>query len=289
MATISETTGDEREDRIAELKRKMQESAKKAKAKQEAEAETESTTAVAEADPEAVETSTETSTETTTEETAVASPAAESTTTAAPSETTTPVAESNAAAVAAPATAPSAPTPTAEPATETTAEVDEEEKRAQAQMTRREFLTYAWGAAAGLLAVEAGLASYFFMYPRFRAGEFGGKFFLSEGDVPASDAPPAAEVAGKFWLVNTDEGTRALYMVCTHLGCLYKWESSNNRFECPCHGSKFSKAGHYIEGPAPRSLDTFEVSEENNQLVVDTGKKTVGGPAMESPARAITA
>ena len=48
-------------------------------------------------------------------------------------------------------------------------------------------------------------------------------------------------------------------MVCTHLGCLYKWEPSNSRFECPCHGSKFSREGHYIEGPAPRSLDQFVI------------------------------
>lgn len=298
MATISETTGDEREDRIAELKRKMQESAKKAKAKQEAEAE--SATAVAEAEPEAVETGSEaTAEETVAAETAADSPVAEPTATTAdeatadPSEaaaTPAPVAESNGTAAAAPAATATVPSaPATEAATATATAEDEAERKAQAQMTRREFLTYAWGAAAGLLAAEAGLASYFFMYPRFRAGEFGGKFFLSESDVPAIDAPPAGEVAGKFWLVNTDEGTRALYMVCTHLGCLYKWESSNNRFECPCHGSKFSKAGYYIEGPAPRSLDTFEVIEENSQVIVDTGKKTVGGPATESPARAVTA
>ena len=65
-------------------------------------------------------------------------------------------------------------------------------------------------------------------------------------------------------------------MVCTHLGCLYKWAQSNNRFECPCHGSKFSREGFYIEGPAPRSLDTFLVTEENGVVIVDTGKKTLG-------------
>ena len=75
--------------------------------------------------------------------------------------------------------------------------------------------------------------------------------------------------------------------MCTHLGCLYKWAQSNNRFECPCHGSKFSREGFYIEGPAPRSLDTFLVAEEAGVVTVDTGKKTLGQPSADSPARAV--
>jgi cytochrome b6-f complex iron-sulfur subunit len=96
--------------------------------------------------------------------------------------------------------------------------------------------------------------------------------------------------AGKFWLVTTEEGEpKAIYMVCTHLGCLYKWEPSTFRFECPCHGSKFSHDGFYIEGPAPRSLDFFETSVEGDSLVVSTGDKVTGAPAAESPARLIPA
>lgn len=78
-------------------------------------------------------------------------------------------------------------------------------------------------------------------------------------------------MGGKFWLVQTDEGIKALYMVCTHLGCLYKWEASNSRFECPCHGSKFTAEGLYIEGPAPRSLDQFSVEVlEGEEIVSQT-------------------
>ncbi|MFN8468228.1 MAG: Rieske 2Fe-2S domain-containing protein [Caldilineaceae bacterium] len=165
------------------------------------------------------------------------------------------------------------------------------EQKARKAMNRREFLTYAWGAALGLLVLEVGAGMFGFMYPRFKAGEFGGKFFLGPvSSLPPTDAPPQPDTAGKFWLVNTtDEGPKALYMVCTHLGCLYKWAQSNNRFECPCHGSKFSREGFYIEGPAPRSLDTFLVAEENGVVTVDTGKKTLGQPSAESPARAVPA
>jgi cytochrome b6-f complex iron-sulfur subunit len=126
------------------------------------------------------------------------------------------------------------------------------------------------------------------LYPRFKAGEFGGKFFIGpESILPDQSAAPQPFTAGKFWLVRTQEDApKALYMVCTHLGCLYKWVESNNRFECPCHGSKFSHDGFYIEGPAPRSLDSFEISIENGEVAVDTGAKITGLPSAESPARA---
>jgi len=163
------------------------------------------------------------------------------------------------------------------------------EQKAKKEMNRREFLTYAWGATLGLLALQGGVGIFFFMYPRFKAGEFGGMFFLGpESALPPTDAAPQPDTAGKFWLVNTvDEGPKALYMVCTHLGCLYKWAQSNNRFECPCHGSKFSREGYYIEGPAGRSLDTFVVAVENGEVTVNTGKKILGAPRDESPARAV--
>ncbi len=181
-------------------------------------------------------------------------------------------------------------------------------------MNRREFLTYAWGAAMALLTLEGGYVSFAFMYPRFREGEFGGKFPLGPAaNLPAPDAPPKGITDGKFWLVNTEAGPKALYVVCTHLGCLYKWVEANNRFECPCHGSKFTREGYYIEGPAPRSLDEFviyiqkgdqilaqttegdtdiippEITDPTAEVVVDTGKRILGKPKDLSPARAIPA
>ena len=147
-----------------------------------------------------------------------------------------------------------------------------EEPAGQSGINRREFLTYSWGAALGLIAAQGGFATFEFLYPKFKEGEFGGKFILgAASSMPTIGTPPKAEVGGKFWLVQTDEGIKALYMVCTHLGCLYKWEASNSRFECPCHGSKFTAEGLYIEGPAPRSLNQFSVEVlEGEEIVSQT-------------------
>jgi cytochrome b6-f complex iron-sulfur subunit len=146
-------------------------------------------------------------------------------------------------------------------------------------VTRREFLNYAWGAALGVVLVEAGAATFFFALPRFKEGEFGGVFPVGTGaSMPPVEGPPVRNLEGQFWLSNDTDGVRALYRVCTHLGCLYEWKDQTVRFECPCHGSKFVKAGQYIEGPAPRSLDQFKMQKlVDGQVVEET---TTGGQAL---------
>lgn len=127
--------------------------------------------------------------------------------------------------------------------------------------TRREFLYYIWGASIALVTGEAVAGLVWFALPRFKAGQFGGVFTYEAKDIPEPDAAPHNIPSGRFWLSNLSaEGFVALYGVCTHLGCLPKWVDTNHRFECPCHGSKYQLDGHWIEGPAPRSLDRFKTT-----------------------------
>lgn len=171
-------------------------------------------------------------------------------------------------------------------------------------VTRREFLYYVWGASMAMALGACGGILIWFALPRFREGEFGGNFVFAGDQLPSPETTaPEDNPQGRFWLSNTDAGMAALYKVCTHLGCLYKWVDANTRFECPCHGSKFQLNGLYIEGPAPRGLDRFEVTvvlddgteitnDENGmvhlsedqrasvrQFVVHTGRKIKGPPA----------
>lgn len=127
-------------------------------------------------------------------------------------------------------------------------------------LTRRELLNYVWLGSMGVFLTQVGGAMVLFGLPRFKAGEFGGVFDVGAvTSLPATDAPPKAYNEGKFWLVNSEEGVLALYRVCTHLGCLYEWQSSTDYFRCPCHGSEFARGGKRLKSPAPRSLDAFNV------------------------------
>jgi glycine/D-amino acid oxidase-like deaminating enzyme/nitrite reductase/ring-hydroxylating ferredoxin subunit len=42
--------------------------------------------------------------------------------------------------------------------------------------------------------------------------------------------------------------------VCPHMGCLLAWNSVEQRWDCPCHGSLFDADGGLIAGPATRDL-----------------------------------
>lgn len=83
--------------------------------------------------------------------------------------------------------------------------------------------------------------------------------------------PPGRNVA----VFRDGEGVYAISTVCTHLGCIVK--TSANGFDCPCHGSGFTKDGTVRKGPAPKALPWLKVTNNGGKLTVDEDSKVKTG------------
>ncbi len=149
-------------------------------------------------------------------------------------------------------------------------------------VTRRQFLSRAWWAAAGLLSIEATGGFVASLWPRLKAGSFGTK--VNVASVEEARAMPVGTVAyfpeQRFYLSRVESGFLAMYRKCPHVGCVVPWLADDpseddlapkGRFNCPCHGGIYDRYGVVHAGPPPRPLDLFPISIEGGELIVDTG------------------
>jgi cytochrome b6-f complex iron-sulfur subunit len=106
---------------------------------------------------------------------------------------------------------------------------------------------------------------------------------VPEGGVSIVRWDPSTRAAARTYgdqhaIISEDVGLMALYTkACPHLGCAVPWCQSSQWFECPCHGSRYNRYGEWTLGPAPRGLDRFASTvDDDGQLVIDFGTLLTG-------------
>lgn len=141
----------------------------------------------------------------------------------------------------------------------------------QEPVKRRQFLGLAW--AGALLALGAGAAAALvrFIQPT-NSGGFGG--LVRAGKVQEFAPGSMSHIqTGRFYLYRLEDASfLAMWQRCTHLGCSVPWVESETQFHCPCHGSLYDKVGVVTGGPAPRPMDYFPVTIQNDEVWVNTGQ-----------------
>ena len=159
-------------------------------------------------------------------------------------------------------------------------------------VSRRTFLTW-WMAGLMTATLVAGLAPILvYIWPPPPAGQ-------KNTEVPVTPATPISQLtddqavrfdapqnAGFFeqdggganakgnvtysgYAVKHGGAVLFLAVTCSHLGCSVNFNADLKRFECPCHGSRFSIDGKVIHGPALFPLSRMKVAQQGDQLLVD--------------------
>ena len=149
------------------------------------------------------------------------------------------------------------------------------ENNPKAEPTRRSLLNILWIILGGVALAEFVAVAFAFLRPRkSKAGGANADSIITAGAVERfRPNSVTAYVRGKFYLVRLENGGfLALSRTCTHLGCTVPWVEKEMTFACPCHGSAFDITGNVLDAPAPRALNIYPITIENNIIKVDTRK-----------------
>ena len=174
-------------------------------------------------------------------------------------------------------------------------------RRPAPAVTRREFFRRSLVGSLLVFSAEFGGASLAFLWPNLKGG-FGstilaGKISDIKNTIQQTNQP-YYNGPGRFYIVpyngtgkdpttGTDyvadgvvsQGLMPLYQRCVHLGCRVPFCQQSQWFECPCHGSKYNKAGEYQLGPAPHGMDRFPITIDSaGNVMVNTGTQVIGPP-----------
>jgi cytochrome b6-f complex iron-sulfur subunit len=171
------------------------------------------------------------------------------------------------------------------------------------QISRRQFFNRSIVTTMAVSIGAFGAAAISFLYAK-SSGGFGGKvdagvsltdaqaywdankapYYVPDARTylqpyPTQDVPRAEKVPEYALVIpGMEQGIVALYQKCVHLGCRVPWCQTSQWFECPCHGSKYSRVGEKKGGPAPRGLDLFVVTISGSKMTIDTALVVTGAP-----------
>lgn len=77
----------------------------------------------------------------------------------------------------------------------------------------------------------------------------------------------------RVYIISDKRGIAVVSTVCPHLSCVVE-RHEDGTYTCPCHGSKFDKAGAVTGGPSPRGLLWYELSlAPDGRLIADSSRE----------------
>lgn len=133
--------------------------------------------------------------------------------------------------------------------------------------SRRRFL----GRCLAVLGATALGGALYPMVQYLRPWEAGKSFRRVEvalGEIPTGTAKTILYRGFPTLIINTAGSVVAVAAVCTHLGCVVKWQEKRKMLVCPCHAARFDLDGRVLGGPAPAPLEVYPVTVADGKVVL---------------------
>lgn len=141
--------------------------------------------------------------------------------------------------------------------------------------SRRTFTRNAALGASAVVLAQLGGVFGMLMWPN-KTGAFGGDIPVGPDSIPGPGEAPFRHQAGKFYVVQNEDGLQALYWKCVHLGCTVPYNAGAGDFQCPCHGSIFDTDGARTGGPATRRMDRMPITvNDDGSITVTTNPNEI--------------
>lgn len=106
-----------------------------------------------------------------------------------------------------------------------------------------------------------------------------GQDLLGSADFQTTDGTsiPPGDIAEGTGIVGSLSGRPTLIIrkngqflafdaVCSHLGCIVRWNASREAIECPCHGGVFNLQGDVTAGPPPAALVQVSLRVQDEKI-----------------------
>lgn len=149
-------------------------------------------------------------------------------------------------------------------------------------LSRRKLLNFLTGAVVATAASSAVYPTAKFFTPPKESGEGGsiiakdklGHIILARqilAEPPGTRALIAGLAGEPTYLTVTANNTLepvGIVNNCTHLGCTFPWNGTDEQFQCPCHGSRYSPDGSVVRGPANLPLKLVNVAVQGDYILI---------------------